>query len=414
MVFSLSSHNVIQYLHDAGLCSSEDGAHADPELPQSSKKNLNLLVKLASNCKLLVKQESYTQSLGSQEEFFNEWLFHELLNSFPVLKNISAIESLVVHFDEDNSILVRRYLSEYLELDNFYRENGIFPEKVATAIGEVLGRLHCATFNRREYQDFIATAPTGGIRYQYYNPAQGIEAIGPEIFAHVPASALSFYSLYQHYDDLESEIAGLANSWHPSCLTHNDLKLENVLLNKQWEEKNTDTSLVRLIDWEAYSWGDPAFDLGTVIASYLKIWLESLVVDPTMSLDDSLQLAVVPLEAIQPSMLALTRSYLKTFPRILEYRQEFILRVVQFAGLVLIKDLEERIDSNKYFDNIGMCTLEFARKILTMQQLSVMAIFGVSELEIIQPVTKLQIFPRNRRDDNLLPIFYEKTRLRGC
>ena len=412
MVFSLSSHNVIQYLHDAGLCSSEDSTYADSELPQSSKKNLNLLVKLASNSKLLVKQECYSQGFGSQEEFFNEWLFHELLNSFPVLKNISAIGSLVVHFDEDNSILVRRYLSEYLELDSFYRQNGIFPEEIATAIGKVLGRLHCATFKRREYRDFIATDSTGGIRYQYYNPAQAIESIAPEIFAKVPREALSFYSLYQHYDSVESEIAGLANSWHPSCLTHNDLKLENILLHSQWEEQ--DENLVRFIDWEAYSWGDPAFDLGTAIASYLKIWLESLVVDPTINLEESLQLAVVPLEVIQPSILALTRSYLKTFPRILEYRQEFILRVVQFAGLVLIKDIEEKINSNKSFDNIGICMLEVARKMLTMPQLYVMTVFGINESEIIQPLTKLQILPRNKRENNLLPIFYETTRLRGC
>ena len=412
MVFSLSSHNVIQYLHSAGLCSSEDGTYADSELPQSSKKNLNLLVKLASNCNLLVKQEPHIQELGSQEEFFNEWLFHELLNSFPVLKNISAIASLVVHFDEDNSILVRRYLSDYLELDSFYRETGNFPQEIATSIGKVLGKLHRTTFNSREYQDFIATAPTGGIRYHYYNPAQGIESITPEIFAKIPKEAFSFYSLYQHYDSVESEIAGLGNSWHPSCLTHNDLNLTNILLHSQWEQQDKD--LVRFIDWEAYSWGDPAFDLGTTIASYLKIWLESLVVDPTISLEDSLQLAVVPLEAIQPSILALTRSYLKTFPKILEYRQEFILRVVQFAGLVLIKDVEEKINSNKSFDNIGICMLETARKMLTMPQLSVMTVFGINESEIIQPLTKLQTLPRNKRENNLLPIFYEKTRLRGC
>ncbi len=412
MVFSLSSHNVIQYLHDAGLCSSEDGASADSELPQSSKKNLNLLVKLASNCKLLVKQERCTQGFGSQEEFFNEWLFHELLNSFPILKNISAIESLVVHFDEDDSILVRRYLSEYFELDNFYRENGIFPEEIATAIGKVLGRLHCATFNRREYRDFIATAPTGGIRYQYYNPAQGIEGIGPEIFTKVPKEALIFYELYQHYDDLESEIAGLANSWNPSCLIHNDLKLENILLHSQWEQQ--DKNLVRFIDWEAYCWGDPTFELGTIIASYLKIWLESLVVDPSISLEESFQLAMVPLEAIQPSILALTRSYLKTFPKILEYHQEFILQVVQFAGLVLIKDIEKQIDANKSFDNIGLCTLEVARKMLTIPQISVMTVFGVNESEIIKHIKKLQVLPINKKENNLLPIFYEKTRLRGC
>src|SRR3712207_2945360 len=99
MVLSLSSHNVIQYLHKAGLCSSEEGIYADSELLHTNKKNLNLLVTLAENRKLLVKQERYTDNDGNPQDFFNEWLFHQLLQQFPVLRNISAIASLVVHFD---------------------------------------------------------------------------------------------------------------------------------------------------------------------------------------------------------------------------------------------------------------------------------------------------------------------------
>ncbi len=58
MKLSLSSQNVIQYLQEADLSSSEDGATADADLPHSSsRKNLNILVTLADNRKLLVKQE---------------------------------------------------------------------------------------------------------------------------------------------------------------------------------------------------------------------------------------------------------------------------------------------------------------------------------------------------------------------
>ncbi|MGH2415794.1 MAG: aminoglycoside phosphotransferase family protein, partial [Microcystaceae cyanobacterium] len=103
MVLSLSSQNVIQYLSKAGLCSSEEGANTDSEITQTSQKNFNLLVTLAGNHKLLVKQEQCIDNDGNQQEFFNEWLFHQLLQQFPVLGNISAIASLVVHFDEDKS-----------------------------------------------------------------------------------------------------------------------------------------------------------------------------------------------------------------------------------------------------------------------------------------------------------------------
>ncbi len=411
MVVSLSSHNVIQYLRSSGLCSSEDGASNDSELPES-KKNLNLLVTLADNRKLLVKQERSIDFSDGKEQFFNEWLFHQLLEQFPVIGNIGAIASSVLHFDEENSILVRNYLSEYQELGNYYQQNDIFPQAIASTIGDTLGALHRATFKRREYRDFMATAPEGQFRYNFNNPAQGIESIAPEIFGMVPTPALKFYALYQRHDNLESAIGELANDWQPCCLTHNDLKLDNILIHSRWE--HLDNAIVRLIDWEACAWGDPAFDLGSLLASYLKIWLDSLVGDPSIELEESLQLALTPLFALQPSMLALTQAYLKAFPNILEYRNDFLLRVIQFAGLALMHEIEATIKYHKYFDNISISMLQVAKNLLTMPQQAVLTVFGISESEILKPVAKLEKLPQPESKQNLFPLYYPKTRLRGC
>ncbi|WP_017655479.1 phosphotransferase family protein [Fortiea contorta] len=411
MLLTLSSHNVIQYLQDAGLCSSEDGASDDSELPDNSK-NLNLLVTLADHRQFLVKQERSTNCAGAPHEFFNEWLFHQLLQQFPVIGNICAIASLVVHFDEENSILVRNYLSEYQQLERFYRHQDIYPTEIATVIGTTLAGLHRATFKRKEYRDFMATAPQGQFRYQFYNPAQGLESISPDIFGMVPTEALEFYALYQRYESLESAIADLAYEWNPCCLTHNDLKLDNILVHSRWE--HLDNCLIKLIDWEACGWGDPAFDLGTLIASYLEIWLSSLVVDPTIELAESLQLALTPLEVLQPTILALIRAYLNAFPMILEYRRDLILRVIQFAGLGLLNQIQNKIKSRKYFDYGDMYRLQVAKNLLTMPEQGVLTVFGMSESEILQPVAKVHQVPQPAREQQLVRLYYEKTRLRGC
>ncbi|MEH2249046.1 phosphotransferase [Nostoc sp.] len=418
MVLSLSSHNVMQYLQDAGLCSSEDGASDKSELPGSSNNNFDLLVTLADNRKLLLKQKRNINNDAPPHELFKEWLFHQLLQQFPVLGNISAMPTavnyapLVVHFDEQNSILVRNYLSEYLELAIFYHNNDIFPQEIASAIGTTLAGLHRATYNRREYRDFMATAPQGEFRYGFYNPAQGVESIGPEIFGTIPTDALKFYVLYQQYESLESAIADLAYDWNPCCLTHNDLKLNNILVHSRWEK--LDNCLVRLIDWEACSWGDPAFDLGTLLASYLGIWLNSLVVDPTIELEESLHLALTPLEILQPSIIALIRAYINAFPMILEYRRDFISRVIQFAGLGLIHQIQEMITCRKYFNNAHICMLQVAKSLLIMPEQAVLTIFGISLSEILNPVAKIHKLPQPVKEQQLLRIYYEKTRLRGC
>jgi Phosphotransferase enzyme family len=412
MLSPLSSHNVIQYLHKAGLCSAEDGAAYKSVLPKNSQKNGNLLVILADNRQLLIKQEQKINNTCNSHEFFNEWLFHQLLQKFPVIGNVGAIASSLLHFDEEKSILVRSYLSEYVELEKFYQHNSIFPTEIASAIGTTLAGLHRATFNKREYRDFMSTAPAGQFRYNFYNPAQGIPSINPDTFGIIPTESLEFHRLYQRYESLESAIADLAYEWKPSCLTHNDLHLSNILVHSRWEQ--LDNCLIRLIDWEACGWGDPTFDLGILLASYLRIWLSSLIVDPTLEIEESLNLAMIPLEALQPSILTLIRAYLDAFPMILEYHRDFIVRVVKFAGLALIQQIQHKIECQKSFDNSNLCMLEVAKSLLTMPEQSVLTIFGISEAEIFQSVPTLQKLPQPHKEQQLIPLYYHKTRLRGC
>ncbi|MGM3304760.1 phosphotransferase [Anabaena sp. WFMT] len=412
MILSLSSQNVIQYLQNAGLCSSGDGILYESELPESGRNNRNLLVSLVDDRKLLVKQENRQNCGSSPHDFFNEWLFHQLLQQFPSLGNIAAISSSLLHFDEDNSILVRSYLSEYVELGKFYKNNSIFTTEIATAIGNTLASLHHSTFQRREYRDFMDTAPQGQFRYNFYNPAQGIGSINQDIFGNIPTEALKFHTLYQRYESLESAIADLSYEWQPCCLTHNDLQLNNILVHSRWQQ--LDNCLVKFIDWEACAWGDPAFDLGTLLASYVNIWLSSLVVDPSLELEESLNLAMIPLEVIQPSISALLRAYLHAFPMILEYRRDFVIRVIQFTGLALTHQIQNIISCHKYFDNSHLCMLEVAKSLLTMPEQAVLTIFGSSETEILQSVSGLNNIAKPEKEKQLLRIYYEKTRLRGC
>ncbi|MFB2979616.1 phosphotransferase family protein [Microseira sp. BLCC-F43] len=103
----------------------------------------------------------------------------------------------------------------------------------------------------------------------------------------VPPDCLKFFILYQRYSSLGEAVAELKDAWHPCCLTHNNLKLNNILIHKDWERspKQLDEGMLRLIDWERCAWGDPAFDLGTIIASYLQLWLSSLVVASSIQIE---------------------------------------------------------------------------------------------------------------------------------
>jgi thiamine kinase-like enzyme len=379
MAFSLTSHNIFDYLIKYELCTKEEQAHS--QIEPKYAKNFNLLLTLPKERKLLVKQEPLNAEGKANGEFLREWQIQEFVQNFHEIEQIREWISEGLHFNPDDSIIIFNYLDNYVDVMAFYAKENIFPVEVASAIGRILASIHSLTFNNRNYQDFFEQAQ--GVENSKNLPhlVKNLGRISPEIFGSVPADGLKFFSLYQRYDSLGQAIAELGNSLKPSCLTHNDLKLNNILLGDNWEQ-GIENSTIRFIDWERCGWGDPAFDLGTLIGSYLNIWLHSMVTGKTMSIDESLRMATTPLEAIQPSIAALAIAYLNHFPEILEHRPDFLQRVVQYAGWNLIISIQSTLQYQKSFGNTGICMLQVAKSLLCRPEASISTIFGMSASEL--------------------------------
>ncbi|MHC5719241.1 MAG: aminoglycoside phosphotransferase family protein, partial [Nostoc sp.] len=80
----------------------------------------------------------------------------------------------------------------------------------------------------------------------------------------------------------------------------------------------------------------------------------------------------------------------------------------------LVHQIQEMITYRKYFNNAEICMLELAKSLLTLPEQAVLTIFGISESEILNPVAKIQKLPQPVNEPQLLRLYYEKTRLRGC
>jgi hypothetical protein len=380
MTFVLKSQNIFKYLIEQKLCSESEQPPIKVE--PLTAKNFNLLVSLPGDRKLLVKQERHNQEGKAAGEFLSEWRIQEFLQRFPNLGNYRSFLPEVLHFDAENSIIVFRYLDDYRDLMDFYTKENSFPPEIAREIGTILGTIHRDTFNRQEYQEFFSKNSENLMVDQVSHLVRGLERVEPEIFGMVPGDGLKFFALYQRYDSLGHAIAELGKAVTPCCLTHNDLKLNNILLYKDWQDYSN--NIVRLIDWERSAWGDPAFDLGTLIGSYVQIWLGSLVISNSLSIEESLRLAITPLELLQPSIGALTQAYLNTFPEILEHRPDFLQRVVQFTGFALIQQIQAMIQYQKSFGNMGIAMLQVAKTLLSRPVQSMPTIFGAAAVELTQ------------------------------
>jgi hypothetical protein len=83
----------------------------------------------------------------------------------------------------------------------------------------------------------VTTLLAVNISKQGRSETDDISRIDPEIFDLVPADGLKFFALYQRYDSLGKAIAELTTAFEPCCLTHNDFKLNNLLLHANIEER---------------------------------------------------------------------------------------------------------------------------------------------------------------------------------
>lgn len=380
MKFVLSLQNVYDYLIEHSICNP---AQKNPHIDHLEAKNFNLLVTLPEGRKLLVKQEKFNPQGETAGEFFAEWRIQKLLQTFPELEPWRVFLPELLFHDAENSILVSAYLDSHRDLMDFYAKENRFPTQVAAQIGSFVATLHRDTWKRESYREFFDSEMVQGKPKVSPLLLQSLDRIGPEIFGITPMDGLKFFALYQRYDSLGEAIAQVHQAISPACLTHNDLKLNNILVDKEWEHSSG--NIIRLIDWERSNWGDPAVDLGTVIGSYLQTWLGSLVISNSLTIEESLRLATTPLELLQPSIGALALAYFDTFPKIVEYRPDFLKQVVQFAGLSLIIGILAMIQYQKTFNNTGIAMLQVAKALLCRPESSIPTIFGAAATQLTQP-----------------------------
>lgn len=402
VVDQLDASTVHGHLIRRRICDSTDRLLHVESL---SSKNLNLLVTLSRSIdqaspmttRYLVKQSPFREASASGDGFRQEWNLYQWIRTQLELSALWTCLPDPVDHDPQSGILAFRFLECYQDLSKTYAISHVFPTRLAAALGASVAAVHRATFKLGKPFTCIdrAGADHGSEPDQPPDLCGELEDLTPEIFRKVPRDALKFYVLYQRAPEISDAVLALENDYQACCLTHHDLKFANVLVHKQWAEwalpswpaQPADLALaggegvMRLIDWEHWRWGDPAFDLGTLVAEYLRTWLKSVPISRDLDPETALHLAAVPLETLQPSMRSLIETYLSQFPAILEHFSDFPARVLRFAGLGLLKAIQDRLHYKETFGNLEICMMQVGRSLLCHPEVAMSTLFGGKELK---------------------------------
>ncbi len=380
----LSADNVVNFLKQHQICPPD----FQPTVPVICKesKNFNLVVQSKDSPSFLVKQNRLDSQGKTSGNLFSEWLVQELVNNFNELASIQPLISEVVLFDRANSILVSVFYDQYISIDDYYEVRQSYNPQIAQMVGANLAQVHRTTYQKPHLKKFLsqyfnlelAKKPPGFIRR--------LNSLSPSIFGEICPDGLNFYKLYQRFPSLNRAVVELYDDLQPACLTHDDLKLDNFIIDNSFDADldSIKPEQIKIIDWELCCWADPATDLGMLISQYLAEWLNSLVADPNLELDIILSIAICPLEKITPSLRELLRGYLNAFPEIIEDRPDFVSRIVQFAGIGILDRLSYHVEHHYPFDNDALCKLQVAKNLLCYADKGIKTIFGTTEAELIE------------------------------
>ncbi|HKG58817.1 MAG TPA: T3SS effector HopA1 family protein [Pyrinomonadaceae bacterium] len=232
----LTANNVLAFMRERGLC-----AETDWQILEYPSRNRNFGVVRPDGTGFFVKQLRVLdlESLGLMQ---CEAAVYQLAQCDPDFLVLKGLTPRFVAFDDNANIIIL----EFVRGESLQKATAEFGQK----LGVTLATLHRETRVTSPPEIFLRRPPAildahrNGRLMRWLGPGQRL------LIAQV-----------RERRELAQALDELAASWRYETLIHGDIKFENCIVG---------LSGLYLIDWELADWGEPAWDVGSVLHSYLS------------------------------------------------------------------------------------------------------------------------------------------------
>jgi Ser/Thr protein kinase RdoA (MazF antagonist) len=310
----LEQSDIAHYLLSLGLVKPRDIVEEDLSIVDVSRRNCVFLATTRAGPTYVIKQGGPRTAVT---------LAHEaaVLGVLGAAPELAGEVPRVVHHEPEAARLVLRTPGGAQDWSDHH---GRFPRIPARILGRTLARLH------RVPSDRVEDLPLG------VDPMWGLSLPEPahDLVVDLSAGAQDLVARVQMSDTMCARLEELRAAGSDGALVHGDLRWDNCLALAAPSSRRR--TRVLLVDWELAGAGAAGFDVGTVLAEYLRVWIGSIPIAEPADPGRLVARAGYPLRRMQPAIQDFWSAYRLANPLCPTLR-----RVIELAAVRLLQTAVE-------------------------------------------------------------------------
>ncbi len=355
-----SETEVVDLLAHVGLVPIDRVVDEALTIESSVRRNRNLRVSWRDGTGYFVKLPDDRSPL-SRQTIRAEAAFYRIATEVNALRHVTVP---LVHVDDRHDLLVLELLARHDTLLDRLRQapRGTFPIALHARVAGELGSLHSLDGERMGLASPPAVAPVP----HYARPS-------PWVLHFATPATLLVLEMLGDLPSVDDGLADLASTWQAQTVVHGDIRPENVLI-----AETDHASDLRLVDWELCHLGDPAQDVGALVAAAVTATLgqasfTSPEEDPSPRPWHDLEEASTVLQA---TCSAIITAYTRSRDLKGRQRREFFVRATRYAAARLIQGVMEMADRHDAVTTSGCAMVEMAGNIFADPDHATVALLG--------------------------------------
>jgi thiamine kinase-like enzyme len=361
----LTQLEIVPYLLNRGFIKAEQVVDGELAVVDVSRRNCNFQVASQDGPSYLIKQGIGPEGLATVA---HEASVYRYLQSKPSNRVLNSCLPVYHNYDENHGVLILQLVSNAESLCEYHARRHRFPVGLAAQLGTVLAKLHSSAHGQNKEDDQNRhPSPPPWILLIHRPPLSALREIS--------GANLELIRIVQSSTELCQNLDELRLSWRTNAFIHQDLKGDNIVV---FAKPGSRARMgVKIVDWECARYGDPCWDVGSLLSDYLCSWLFSIPNSGDDPPERSMQFARYPLEKIQPAMLAFWKSYRRAMQLDFAISQRWLIRAVRYAAARMLQTAFENLQHATRVTSSILHLMQVSSNILEQPREASIHVFGI-------------------------------------